>query len=330
MNYALKLGEVLDVAHDLTGLEATWRGEGGDKWNGWLPHPDFVAAREFTQASATHDEFWKRLRTPGSLTLRTQLNLWQMLQPATQPGSRLDYTPMPETVTVRFSSDAPLAVEAPGARIVRNGAGEVQVTVTDVRETSWLPLSLTLGTPATRLDVSYHTSRDDGVRALGTRRFLMPFAKPGILDVTPRELPEVKGGNWDAGRTLFNGKAACATCHEFRGEGKRVGPELGNLIHRDYESVLRDIVDPNASINPDAVGYLIVRKDNSTVVGTRIYESADQIHIAQVGGAVEKISKSDIAKSEPLPTSLMPAGLDKALTPDELRDLMTYLLTTPK
>lgn len=330
VNYALKVDEVLDVAHDLTGLEATWRGEGGDKWNGWLPHPDFVAARKFTQASAAHEEFWKRLLTPGTLTLRTQLNLWQMLQPATQPGSRLDYTPMPETVTVNFSSDAALTVEAPGARVVRNGAGEVQVTVPDVGENIWLPLTLTLGTPASRLDVSYHTLSDERARALGTRRFLMPFAKPGILDVTPRELPELKGGNWNAGRALFNGKAACATCHEFRGEGKRVGPELGNLIHRDYESVLRDIVDPNASINPDAVGYVIVRKDNSTVVGTRILESANAIHIAQVGGAVEKIMKSDITRSEPLPTSLMPAGLDKTLTPDELRDLMTYLLTTPK
>ena len=29
---------------------------------------------------------------------------------------------------------------------------------------------------------------------------------------------------------------------------------------------------------------------------------------------------------EPLTASLMPAGLDKVLTPEELRDLMTYLL----
>ena len=233
-------------------------------------------------------------------------------------------------MTVVFSSDARLEVEAIGGRIERKEAGEVGVTMADVRENSWMPLTVTLATPATRLDVSYHTSRDGRARALGTRRFLLPFARPGVLDVTPRELPELKGGNWNAGRALFNGKATCALCHELRGDGKRVGPELGNLIYRDYESVLRDIVDPNASINPDAVGYLIVRKDNSTVVGTRVLESAYAIHMAQVGGAVEKILKSDIAKSDPLPTSLMPAGLDKVLTSDELRDLMTYLLTTPK
>jgi hypothetical protein len=30
---------------------------------------------------------------------------------------------------------------------------------------------------------------------------------------------------------------------------------------------------------------------------------------------------------EPMTISLMPEGIDKALTPAELRDLMTYLLT---
>ena len=46
-------------------------------------------------------------------------------------------------------------------------------------------------------------------------------------------MPEIAGGNWPAGRALFNGTAAGATCHELRGEGKRVGPELGNLVHRE-------------------------------------------------------------------------------------------------
>lgn len=330
VNYGLKVGDKLDVAHDLTGLEVTWQGEDGSAWNGWLPHPDFLAAREFTQASAMHDELWGRVRTTGKLTLRTQLNLWQMLQPATQPGSELDYTPAPETVTVVFSSDARLAVEVAGGRIERKGEGEVEVAFASVRENAWLSLAVTLATPASRLDVSYRTTRDGRARALGTRRFLLPFAKPGTVDLTPRELPELKGGSWNAGRALFNGKAACASCHELRGDGKRMGPELGNLIHRDYASVLRDIADPNASINPDAVGYVILRKDNTKVIGTRLFESANAIHIAQVGGAVEKIKKSDIARSDPLPVSLMPAGLDKTLTPDELRDLMTFLLTTPK
>ncbi|MDP3073657.1 MAG: c-type cytochrome [Opitutaceae bacterium] len=329
VNYAIALPEELDVAHDLSGLAADWRDARGVAWSGWLPHADFTAARDFTRVSAMHDDLWKKSVTAGTLTLRTQLDLWQMLQPATQPGAQLDYTPEPETVTVVFLSDATLAVTAPGATLLRVSDRETHVTVAAVSEEKWLPLTLTVTTPARTLDVSYHTTRDPRPRALGTRRFLVPFAKPGAHDLAPREIAEIVGGNWPAGRALFNGKAACATCHQLRGDGKRVGPELGNLVHRDYASVLRDIAEPNAAINPDGVGYVITMKDGSTTVGTRLGESAYELQIGQVGGAVAKLKKSDIARTEPMTVSLMPPGLEKSLNATELRDLMTFLLTTP-
>ena len=329
VNYALAIDGKLDLAHDLSGLAAEWRGAEGAAWTGWLPHADFTAAREFTRGSATHDQFWQRSATAGALTLRTQLNLWEMLQPATQPGSKLDYVPEPEVVTVVFKGDAAVSVSAPGAVLRRVSDRESQLTLSGPQPEKWLPLTVTVATPARTLDVSYHTDRDLRPRALGTRRFFVPFAKPGAHDLAPREIAEIAGGNWQAGRTLFNGKATCATCHELRGEGKRVGPELGNLVHRDYASVLNDIIDPNATINPDGVGYIVTRKDGSSTVGTRIGESAYELQIAQVGGAVAKLKKSDIAKTEPMTVSLMPPGLEKNLSATELRDLMTFLLTTP-
>ena len=83
----------------------------------------------------------------------------------------------------------------------------------------------------------------------------------------------------------------------------------------------------NAAINPDAVGYLITLKDGTAVAGTRLAETDTELQIAQPGGAVAKLAKADITKTEPMATSLMPAGLDKTLTKEELRDLMTFLLT---
>jgi len=338
VNYALSLpggSGTLDLAHDLSGVAAVWRSGpaggplDGKQWNGWLPHPDFIAARTFTRGSAVHDELWKDLAAPGTLTLRGQLDLWQMLIPATQPLSKLDYEPEPETVTVDFKSDAALTLEAPGAQVQQVGEHESRLTVTGVRADQWLAVALTVATPAQSLDVSYITTRDPRPRALPTRRFLVPFAKPGAPDDLNSTIPELAGGNWEAGRALFKGKAACATCHQLRGEGFRVGPELGNLMHRDYASVLKDITDPNATINPDAVGYTVTMKDGSATVGTRLGETDSELQIAQPGGAVAKLRKADIAKTEPMTVSLMPPGLDKALSKEELRDLMTYLLTEP-
>ena len=203
---------------------------------------------------------------------------------------------------------------------------ESRLTVSGSRENEWTAFALTVATPAKSLDVSFFTSRDPRPRALPLRRFLMPFAKPAPPDDLTVNIPEIAGGNWEAGHTLFKGKAACATCHQLRGEGFRVGPELGNLPHRDYAGVLKDIADPNATINPDAVGYTVTLRDGTAVVGTRLAETETELQIAQPGGAVAKITKSDIAKTEPMTISLMPAGLDKTLTREELRDLMTYLL----
>ncbi len=357
VNYAFAITNAngrgtLDVSHDLSGVATEWTTERGSDelenlrsnparvsgdapsippngpglWTGWLPHPDFTAAREFTHGSSLHDELWKRNATHGTLSLRSQLDLWQMLIPATQPLSKLDYTPEPEAVTVIFKSDAALTLEATGAKVERVSANESRLTVKGARENVWPTFTLTVATPAKSLDVSFFTNRDPRPRALPLRRFLMPFAKPAPPDDLTMNIPEIAGGNWEAGRALFKVKATCAQCHQLRGDGFRVGPELSNLSHRDYASVLKDIADPNATINPDAVGYTVTLKDGNAVVGTRLGESESELQIAQPGGAVAKLRKDDIAKIEPMSVSLMPAGLDKALTAEELRDLMTYLL----
>ena len=328
VEYAIAISgpSTLDVAHDLTGFAANWRG-GDVKWNGWLPHPDFTAARTFTQSSAVHDALWQHTATPGTLTLRGQLDLWQLLIPATQPLSFLDYVPEPETATVTFKSDAALTLHALGAKLERISEHESRLTVSGSQENHWQQVTITVATPAHTLDVSFTTTRDPRPRALPLRRFLMPFAKPGPPDDRTRDMPELRGGNWAAGRELFKGKAACATCHQLRGDGVKVGPDLGNLIHRDYKSVMTDIADPNVMINPDAVGYIVTMRDGTTTVGTRIAETEAELQIAQPGGAITKLNKANIAKSEPMTVSLMPAGIDKALTKEELRDLMTYLLT---
>ncbi len=322
----LNSGKAVDVAFDRCGVSAEWLGQSGAAARIWLPHADFIAAHEFTHGSALHDAFWKTLEQTGALTLRGQLDLWQMLIPATQPLSKLDYTPESETVTVGFKSDAALTLEATGAEVKRVNANESWLTLTGAQEKIWPAYTLKVATPAKSLDVYFFTNRDLRHRPLPLRRFLLPFAKPAPPDDLRRDIPEIAGGNWQAGRALFNGKAACFNCHKLRGEGMRVGPELSNLIHRDYASILKDIADPNAMINPDAVGYTVTMKDGTAVVGTRLAETESELQIAQPGGAVAKLERGKIVKIEPMSVSLMPAGLDKALTREELRDLMTYLL----
>jgi putative heme-binding domain-containing protein len=105
-----------------------------------------------------------------------------------------------------------------------------------------------------------------------------------------------------------------------------LGADLGNLVHRDYDSVLRDILNPNATINPDAIGYAVLLTSGKTLNGIRMSETADELRLAVAGGEIQSIDKLEIETIAPMKDSLMPSGIDELLSPDELRDLMTYLL----
>ena len=51
--------------------------------------------------------------------------------------------------------------------------------------------------------------------------------------------------------------------------------------------MLRDLEDPNATINPDAVAYQIALKNGSSAVGTRIGETAIELKLARSSASLK-------------------------------------------
>ncbi len=110
--------------------------------------------------------------------------------------------------------------------------------------------------------------------------------------------------------------------------GARIGPDLSNLIHRDYASVLRDIVQPSFSINPDYIGHIVAMNDGQVLTGVLRTEQGG-LYLGDEKGTVTRLPKDDIASMKPAQTSIMPKGLDSKLTAEEMKNLMTFLLTEP-
>src|SRR5262249_9797219 len=95
------------------------------------------------------------------------------------------------------------------------------------------------------LQVPYHIGISP--TQLPLRRCLLPWARPAGTKEAPvvARVPELEGGSWARGREVFfSDEAVCAKCHVVGGRGGRIGPDLSNLIHRDYASVLKDIREP--------------------------------------------------------------------------------------
>ena len=327
-----KSGGEIDLLADVTGVEAKWLSANRkEMWDQWLPHLDLTAARGFTMASSDHEKFFKSLRKRGSLTLRAQLDLSSMLHPAVQPESKLDYEYPPETVTVDFKSNMRIDLYA-SADIVRASEHEVRMTLRPSRNNSWLPVGVTLTTTGAdpALDVSWFTAEDARPRPLPLRRVLLPWAKPYVPTAMVNPTPEIVGGDWERGRKIFFGEqAACFKCHQIHGEGGEIGPNLSNLIYRDYASVLKDITEPSAAINPEHLGYNVELKSGEVQTGVLLKNDRAEVVLGQSNGQSLTIPKGNIANMKASAVSIMPEGLLKALDAQQQKDLMTFLLTTP-
>jgi putative heme-binding domain-containing protein len=330
----------IELATGLAGIQADWipqAANASNPWHGWLPHVDVQIARKLTEGSAEHEAFWQAVQKTGMLELRGQLNLWEMLQPAIQPGSKLDYERVPEQVTVQFSAQTPFKIKLEKKEIGSEVGSDSrhQALLHHPSQQTWLPFTLSLSTGGKEVDlkVTWFTDADSRPRAFPLRRFFLPWAQPdgATNEIQPVAVsPEITGGNWLEGRKIFFGSTVnCQTCHTMRGEGNQVGPDLSNLIHRDYASVMKDIQQPNAAINPDFVGYHIEMKDGEHMSAVLQTENRKEITVINGNARSATISKDRIKSMKPSLVSFMPEGVLANLSTGQVKDLMTFLLTSP-
>ncbi len=335
VNYALKLPgalagvrDAIEVQTDLSGVEAEWKAaRGTESWSGWLPHLDLTAARGLTVGSREYETFFARLKQRGTLTLRTKLDLWQMLRAATQPDSTLDFTYPDETVTLVFRANR--AIKVSGGKSLQSGKTEARVQV-QPRANEWLPLEISLetGSGEPQLEVGWFTAEDPQLRPLPLRRILLPWAQPYLVAIKASHPPEIESASWQRGKEIFFGdQAACYKCHKIRGEGGTIGADLSNLIYRDYASVWKDIVEPSAAINPEHLSYNVQLSDGEMVAGVLLKNDAEEVIVGQATGKNLRIPKEKVVQLEASAISLMPDGLMSGLTEQQQHDLMKFLLT---
>ena len=243
-----------------------------------------------------------------------------MLRPAVQPGSTIGYRLPDEEVTLddrRVRTDRREDARPSGSSSGGDGGRHrVRITVTP-KERQPIPLEITLATgraprPRNRLD----DPRGRSARGPAAATHAAPVGDAGDgrrTSSSEREIPELKGGDWARGRALFYGEAAkCSTCHKVRGRGGEIGPDLSNLIHRDYASVYRDIHTPSAAINPDYVAHCVALTDGRVLQGT-LRTEGDRLIVGDTDGKQTAVNRAEVEATSPSTTSIMPEGLDTAL-----------------
>ncbi|AQG78205.1 PVC-type heme-binding CxxCH protein [Spirosoma montaniterrae] len=136
----------------------------------------------------------------------------------------------------------------------------------------------------------------------------------------------IADGDMERGRTLFYGKAICSTCHQIRGEGGKLGPDLTSIQRdRSAHDLLEAIVYPNVSFVREYETYRIkTRTGEHTGIIQEQTPTVIVLGTAQTSSV--RIARSDMLSMELQNTSMMPQGLDQLLTQQEMADLMAFLL----
>ena len=136
------------------------------------------------------------------------------------------------------------------------------------------------------------------------------------------------GGKGDPykGKKLF--LTRCAVCHRLFADGADLGPNLTSFKRDDLDSMLLAIVNPSAEIREGYERILVTMKDERLLVGSKADEDDTILVLRGVDGRTTPLPKTRIAAVDPVPGSLMPAGLLQDLNNAQLRDLFGYLRTT--
>jgi len=117
----------------------------------------------------------------------------------------------------------------------------------------------------------------------------------------------------------------CATCHRIAGVGILVGPDISDTRTKTAEQLLTDILNPNAAIDNNYVNYLVTTRSGKVLSGIIVAETASSVTLRRAENQSDTVLRSDIEDIRSSGQSLMPEGLEKVISLDEMSDLLNFL-----
>jgi putative membrane-bound dehydrogenase-like protein len=131
-------------------------------------------------------------------------------------------------------------------------------------------------------------------------------------------------GNSTNGAALF--KQNCAQCHRLRGEGTEIGPDLGMMIGKPIEQIVEAILNPNAALEERYRSYSLTMRDGRELTGIIAAETPTTITLRAANQPEQTILRGELKQMTTSGWSLMPEGLESAFAPQQLADLIAFVL----
>ena len=135
----------------------------------------------------------------------------------------------------------------------------------------------------------------------------------------------IRIGDPGRGKTLFEGKGECSSCHRVNGKGPRMAPDLSEIgITRTAANLQLNLIDPAAVMLPINRPVRIVTLSEETIVGRRLNEDTYTVQILDSEERLRSLVKAELVSYD---ISDRPSKAPTTLDSGEVADVIAYLLT---
>lgn len=165
---------------------------------------------------------------------------------------------------------------------------------------------------------------DEGIRerALSLFKSTTPGDREKVLAEYQPAL--TLAGDRGRGERVF--RRECIKCHRLGTIEHPVGPNLIVAGYQDREPLLTSILDPNRLVESQYTQYVVTDQKGRLYTGLLAQETAASITLVESEDLQNTLLRKDIREIRATGQSLMPEGLEETVSPQEMADLMTFIL----
>jgi putative membrane-bound dehydrogenase-like protein len=161
-----------------------------------------------------------------------------------------------------------------------------------------------------------------------TRGELQPVPAAAAVDPSPyAEYAARTKGDALRGRALYaDARTGCGRCHRIQGQGGEVGPDLAGIGTKyGRPSLIEAVLYPSRQIAEGYAQTQVRLQDGRVVAGLVRSESEEELVLVDSEEKPNRLRKSEIAARRLSERSLMPDGLQAALSLQDFADLISFL-----
>lgn len=120
-------------------------------------------------------------------------------------------------------------------------------------------------------------------------------------------------------------KRNCAACHQLRGTGAVVGPQLDGVLSRTDERLIEDILMPDRNVDAAFRTTSFLMDDGRVIVGMVQAEDDKEIKLADQTGKILQVDTDGIETRIESNRSLMPGNFAETLSAADLANLFLFM-----